>query len=107
MKKPRMERTSMISKTFNSRVASRPATATISISVSQPAIHSAALGLEGVRSIDGQIRGCSGARKPGREERGPYRRHGAALQCAKLLMLRCISKIRCGIIQPIGVKTEL
>src|ERR1700704_479764 len=64
MKKPRIERTSMISKTFNSRVVSRPAMATTNISVSQPAIHGAALGLDGLRSVNGQVRGlrCSGAR---------------------------------------------
>src|ERR1700760_4764472 len=105
MKKPRIERTSMISKTFNSRVASRPATATTSISVSQPVIHRAALGLEGVRSIDGQVRSlrCSRIRDIGKE-RGSYRRHRAALQCAKLPVLRCVLHIRCGIIQPIGAK---
>ena len=37
--------------TFSSRMPSRPATTTISISASQPAIHSAASDLEGVRSI--------------------------------------------------------
>src|SRR5712672_341344 len=51
MKKPKSERIAMIWKTFSSRRASRPAIATISIKASQPAIHSAALGLEGVRSI--------------------------------------------------------
>jgi hypothetical protein len=48
----------MIWKTFNSRVVSRPAMATISISVSQPAIHSAARGLEGLRSVNRQLRIC-------------------------------------------------
>ena len=38
-------------KTLSSRVASRPAIATTSIRLSQPAIHSAALGFEGVRFI--------------------------------------------------------
>src|SRR6266481_6459019 len=51
MKRLRIERTSMIWNTFSSCVVSRPAIATISIKASQPAIHSAALGLEGVRSI--------------------------------------------------------
>ena len=41
----------MIWNTLSSRVASRPATAMISIRASQPAIHSAALVFEGVRSI--------------------------------------------------------
>jgi enamine deaminase RidA (YjgF/YER057c/UK114 family) len=35
--------------------------ATISISESQPAIHSAALGLEGLRSVNGQVRVCVAA----------------------------------------------
>jgi hypothetical protein len=48
-----MERTSMSWKTSSSRVVLRPATATISIGDNQPAIHSAALGLEGVRSMGG------------------------------------------------------
>ena len=47
----------MIWNTFSSRVVSRPATTRISIRASQPAIHSAALGLEGVRSIAGNSRG--------------------------------------------------
>ena len=42
----------MIWNTLSSRIASRPATVIISIRASQPAIHSAAIGLEGVRSID-------------------------------------------------------
>ena len=41
----------MIWKTLSSRVASRPVTATTSIRLSQPAIHSAALGFDGVRFI--------------------------------------------------------
>ncbi len=45
------ERISISWNTLSSRSASRPATAIISISASQPAIHSAAIGLEGVRSI--------------------------------------------------------
>ena len=40
--------------TFNSRSVSRPAMVTISIKASQPAIHSAALGIEGVLSISGK-----------------------------------------------------
>src|SRR5580704_2951513 len=48
----------MIWKTLSSRVASRPATATNSIRASQPAIHSAALGLEGIRSIGGECHAC-------------------------------------------------
>src|ERR1700732_823077 len=59
MKKPRTERTSMIWNTFSSRVVSRPAMATISIRVSQPAIQSAALGLEAVvRSISEGCQAC-------------------------------------------------
>ena len=47
----------MIWNTFSSRVLSRPATAMTSISESQPAIHSAAIDLEGVRSIGaGEVR---------------------------------------------------
>ena len=41
----------MIWKTFSSRVVSRPATAMTSISASQPAIHSAAIVLDGVAVI--------------------------------------------------------
>src|SRR3982074_3981573 len=54
MQRPRLEQTSMIWNTFSSRVASRPAPVTIKIKASQPAIHSAALGLEGVRFISGE-----------------------------------------------------
>src|SRR6478609_6221007 len=46
--KPITDRTSMIWKTFSSRVVSRPAIAMTSISESQPAIHSAAIDLDGV-----------------------------------------------------------
>ena len=45
------ERISISWNTLSSRSASRPATAMTSIRASQPAIHSAAIGLEGVRSI--------------------------------------------------------
>ena len=76
------ERTSMIWNTLSSRVASRPATATISIRASQPAIHSAALGLEGVRSIGGCARhaaeDCSG-----RWGGGGYRRPRARFATRK------------------------
>ena len=47
--------------TFSSRVVSRPAIATISIRASQPAIHSAAIGLEGVRFIGGSVGLAAGA----------------------------------------------
>ena len=57
--------------TFSSRNASRPATATISIRASQPAIHSAALGLEGVRSIIGNVRGNGGRVEVQRRYRRP------------------------------------
>src|ERR1700733_13583687 len=49
-------RSSMIWNTLSSRVASRPATTRISIRPSQPAIHNAALGLEGVRYIEENAR---------------------------------------------------
>src|SRR6476646_7131022 len=52
--KPISERTSMIWKTLNSRVVSRPATAMTSISASQPAIQSAAMVLDGVVFIGGR-----------------------------------------------------
>lgn len=51
---PITERTSMIWKTLSSRVVSRPATAMTSISASQPAIHSAAIVLDGVVFIGGE-----------------------------------------------------
>src|ERR1700746_1730060 len=46
-------RISMSWKTFSSRVASRPATTITSIIESQPAIHSAAIGLEGAGCVTG------------------------------------------------------
>ena len=74
MKKPMTERSSMIWNTFSSRVASRPATTRISISDSQPAIHSAALGLEGVRFISGkyQWRAADAAEGRGRPVSATY-----------------------------------
>jgi hypothetical protein len=57
MKKAMTERSSMIWNTLSSRVASRPATTRISIKASQPAIHNAALGLEGVRFIAANSQG--------------------------------------------------
>src|SRR3954451_4612652 len=54
---PITERTSMISKTLSSRVVSRPATAMTSISDSQPAIHKAAIVLDGVVFIGAGVRG--------------------------------------------------
>src|SRR6185437_3386566 len=50
--KPITLRSSMSWNTFTSRIASRPATTTTSISDSQPAIQRGALGFEGVRFID-------------------------------------------------------
>src|ERR1700761_5285351 len=54
MTKPISERSSISWNTLISRKASRPATATISVDESQPAIHAAAKGFDGVRSIRGQ-----------------------------------------------------
>src|SRR3954452_10094238 len=51
---PISERTSMIRKTLNSRVVSRPATAMTSISESQAAIQSAAMVLDDVVFIGGR-----------------------------------------------------
>src|ERR1700732_3187331 len=84
--RPRPERNSMIWNTLSSRVASRPAIATISIRLSQPVIHSAALGLEGVRSIRGGCVPClKGVGKIG--VAGRYRRPRTGLQHANLLTL--------------------
>src|ERR1700722_17412657 len=93
MKKPMTERTSMIWNTLSSRVVSRPAIATISIRESQPAIHSAALGLEGVRSIGTGCQIYLVDRANGGAEgwggRGRYRRPRADLQLANMPMHRC------------------
>src|ERR1700716_1297178 len=75
--------------TFNSRVASRPATAMTSICVSQPAIHSAALGLEAVLSIDGGCRACCARRSVGSGGEMRYRRHQPDLQRAIMPMQSC------------------
>ena len=56
-KKPMTERISMSWNTFSSRVASRPATAITSIKASQPDIHSAAFGFEGMFCMGRQGRG--------------------------------------------------
>src|SRR5215471_8057330 len=70
------ERISISSNTFISRVVSRPATTIISISVSHPAIHRAAIGLEGGGCISGLGTGFE-------ERRGPrYRFPANKLQCA-------------------------
>src|SRR3954464_12659393 len=82
MHSPRVERSSIIWNTLSSRVVSRPAIATISISPSHPAIHSAAIGLEGVRSISGEYQTVArSARWRGRRR---YRRAPADLQHAKI-----------------------
>src|SRR4051794_18823411 len=73
-----MVRISISWNTFSSRMPSRPATTTISIKASQPAIHVAANGLEGVRSIYGK--GCTA-----RDDAARYRRERADLQRANLL----------------------
>src|SRR5450756_2563168 len=107
MKKPITERISMISNTFSSRVVSRPAIATISISVSQPAIHSAAIGLEGVRSIE--FRDCvpAAARETqrGRLGGGPVSATSARFATRKYAdaALR-IAEFRSGNLRPIGAK---
>src|SRR6202790_5049581 len=66
--RPMPERSSMIWDTLSSRVASRPAIAHISISVSHLVIHSADFGLEGVRSIRGGCVTCF----DGREKRSVW-----------------------------------
>src|SRR5580692_5043064 len=88
MKKAMTERSSMIWNTLSSRVASRPATTRISIRASQPAIHNAALGLEGVRYIEGIARACR-ARGEQVGESGRYRRPLPDLQRANLPMQCC------------------
>src|SRR5437763_9552859 len=80
-KKPISVRISISWNTLSSRMPSRPATTTISINASQPAIHSAANGLEGVRSIWGVSIESVRA--------GRYRRGGRDLQRANLLTQRC------------------
>src|SRR6476646_10574755 len=60
-RKPRIERISMSWNTLISRAASRPAIVMISISESQPAIHSAARVLDCVRSIAGKPKGLGQA----------------------------------------------
>jgi len=55
MHRPSSERTSITWKTFISRTASRPATAITSVSDSHPAIHNAAMVLDGVVVMRGEI----------------------------------------------------
>src|ERR1700675_1018712 len=84
--RPRPERSSMIWNTLSSRVASRPAIATISIRLSQTVIHTPAFGLEGFRSIREDARHVlKGVGKI--DVAGRYRRPRTGLQRANMLTL--------------------
>src|SRR6185437_13123970 len=108
MKKAMTVRSSMIWNTLSSRVVSRPATTRISIRVSQPAIHSAALGLEGVRFIGRNSQGaCRGGVAKGRGKR-PVSATPCGFATGKYAdaVMRRV-EFRCGSGRPFGAKAFL